>query len=697
MASNACWGIEIGGGALKALKLVRDGEEVRVADFVVLPHKRVLSTPDLDQSEAIRIALGALASQYDLSKAQIAVGIPGHASFARFAKLPPVERKQVPKIVKFEAQQQVPFPLEEVEWDYQTFVSEDSPDIEVGIFAVTRERVVERLAQCGDVGLRPDVINLVPVSVYNALAHDLTFDENMPGTVIIDIGTVATDLIVAEPGRVWIRTFPLGGHNFTEALVNAFKIPYTKAEKLKREADQSKHKRHIFQAMRPVFTDLAQDIQRSMSYYQQTHPEADLKRVIGLGSTFRLLGLRKYLSQQLQIDVTRCDKFQRLGVEGPAEGDFASAALSLSPSYGLALQGLGMATIDANLVPTPVIRESVWRRKAPWFAAAAGLAVVAGAASFVRPYLDSQAAAEARQAPEVRAISDVKREGQRLQDQWREIEQSASVGATVQNVQTMLERRGLYGQVVQDVGSMLASADPQPELFTDDADQIPPGQWRLFQLRRLDIEYVTPSGGEPSLVTVGEDDARRRPAQDAGRGGGGGGALAMGGAGGGVRGGRGRAREAPRETGAPEAPYGALKFTLVTDATNEELGAFVDRTLLAWLRENAERPDAPYTFQPPSADDIVIRQVAGGPVDDAGRGRDRDAGRRGGRGRGDSEEAGGSLDELAPLPAPRPAFPDDASVYRYVIEFQATLRAPNYEPESEERQQAAAPGTGGRR
>ena len=66
------------------------------------------------------------------------MSVPGHAAFARFAKLPPVEPKKVPDIVKFEAMQQIPFPLDQVEWDYQTFVSPDSPDVEVGIFAITR-------------------------------------------------------------------------------------------------------------------------------------------------------------------------------------------------------------------------------------------------------------------------------------------------------------------------------------------------------------------------------------------------------------------------------------------------------------------------------------------------------------------------------------------------------------------------------
>ena len=144
-----------------------------------------------------------------------------------------------------------------------------------------------------DVGITPELATLSPVAAYNALAVDLEFTEDTPGTIILDIGTVATDMIIAEAGRVWVRSFPIGGHQFTEALVSAFKLSYTKAEKLKRESDQSKHARHVFQAMRPVFSDIVGEIQRSIGFYESVHANADLKRLIGLGSTFRLPGLRR--------------------------------------------------------------------------------------------------------------------------------------------------------------------------------------------------------------------------------------------------------------------------------------------------------------------------------------------------------------------------------------------------------------------
>ena len=456
-ASNVCWGVEIGAGAIKALKLEADGEDLRVVDFAVVSHPKVLSTPELDQDDAIRVALGQLTNQVDLSGAQVAISVPGHQSFARFAKLPPVEPKKVPDIVKFEAVQQIPFPLEDVEWDFQTFVSPDSPDVEVGIFAITRQRIMERLTMLADVGITPDVATISPVAAYNALALDLGFTESTPGTIILDIGTVATDMIIAEAGRVWVRTFPIGGHQFTDALVNTFKLSYGKAEKLKREAEQTKHARHVFQAMRPVFGDLVQEVQRSIGFYKSVHPDADLKRLIGLGSTFKLPGLRKYLKQQLQLDVYRMEQFKKLSVDGPRAGEFQAASLNLCTAYGLALQGLNHATLKANLMPVRVLRDAMWKRKVPWFAAAAGIAAAAAGAMFIRPLMDSSQFAGA-DVPGV--LQQVSNEAQRLKSDADKagVTGSAEPDLRASRIVGLVGNRSLYPRVLDDTGVMLADA-----------------------------------------------------------------------------------------------------------------------------------------------------------------------------------------------------------------------------------------------
>lgn len=548
MASNVCWGIEVGAGGIKALKLEAGADGPRVLDFAVIQHKKVLSTPGLDQNDAIRVALGELVAQYDLGKASIVMSVPGHQAFARFAKLPPVPPKQVPDIVKYEAVQQIPFPIDQVEWDYQTFKSDDSPDIEVGIFAITRERVMEKLTLYEDVDIVPDVITLSPAGLYNALAYDLEFSDQTPGTILLDIGTTSTDLVIADGARVWIRTFPIGGHHFTEALVNAFQLTYPKAEKLKREAESSKHARHVFQAMRPVFSDLAQDVQRSIGYYQSLHREAKLVRLIGVGSTFRLPGLRKFLKQQLQLDVYRLEQFKRISMEGPRAGEFQAETLNLATAYGLALQGLDMAALEANLMPKAVSRGAMWKRKIKWFGAAAGVAAAAGAVMFYRPFQDS---VEVANNPVPREVSAVISQVGQLKSEAAEVTGAASADPQVEQLLGLLDKRDVVPHLLNDLSLMVADAQAK-------ADRLPPPAVGP----KPTGPALTLKGLKADFVPLGEGETPAAGAADG--------------------------------STPPIGPKFQVEATFTT--TQPDAQKFIISSVETWLRQNARRAGSPFEF-----------------------------------------------------------------------------------------------------
>lgn len=510
-SSTVCWGIEVGAAGIKAVKLEAAGDgRVKVLEWANMPHPKPLSTPGADANDILRVSLGAFVNQYDLSKAAIAVSVPGHSAFARFAKLPPVDPKKVPDIVKFEAMQQIPFPLDQVEWDYQTFVSPDSPEVEVGIFAITKERVNERLMLLADVGINPSFVVLSPISVYNALSYDLEFNDKTPGTIIVDVGTTSTDLVVAVPGRMWVRTFPIGGHQFTQALVDQFQLSYPKAEKLKREAEDSRHARQVFQAMRPVFTDLAQDIQRSIGYYQSLNRDAQLTRLIGIGATFHLPGLRKYLKQQLSMDVYRIEEFKKAPVaEGGADKSAAFNAISLElcTAYGLALHGLGLNSVSGNLMPTGELRKAMWKEKVPWFGIAASVAAVAGAAMFVRPIRDHFAVGGTVPDPiiqtSLRRFSDLKSEAEQAG-----VTTSGEPDYRAANMLALLDKRDTYERIVGDVTTMLADAQKrainwESEVNAGKESPVKPGPGPAFSLSKLETNYM------PGASPDGESGAPR--------------------------------------------------------------------------------------------------------------------------------------------------------------------------------------------
>jgi type IV pilus assembly protein PilM len=580
------WGIEVGAYAVKAVRLVRTGAEVRLADYVILPFKKVLTTPDINVEDEIKAKLEELKAQKELRKSKIVISVPGHMAFARFAKLPPVEPKQIPNIVRFEAQQQIPFKIDLVEWDYHVFMRPDSPDVEVGIFAITKERINQHLKVFKDLRINVDGVNLSPMAVYNAVCYDQELKPDSPGQIFLDIGTTATDMIFVEGGRIWLRTLPIGGNQFTDALVRSFKLSFSKAEKLKAEAATSKYSRQIFQAMRPIFADLVQEMQRSMGFYQTINRDAKLEKLVGLGSTFRLPGLQKFLKQQLQMEVTRPDSFKRITSEDKQASQFSEDVLNLHTAYGLALQGIDMEAVDANLVPAQIIKQRLWRAKQPWFAGAAAVVAVSVGASAANLWKVQSSYAAKAAASNGTIDGAIKLANVSIQT-WKGIEGGVDPRAKVENLRRIMDYRDVWPKVMHDLELAVRSLDPQEALLDPsrygEAAGIPREQRRKIVIESVSTEYRFTgatiggtAGPAPGTMTADQIWGERKVVDPAEK----------------------DKAVVPLTPEALAAKTRPPSFVITIKGTTPfaEAPRFLSQTLIRWLQDNAERPGRPYKF-----------------------------------------------------------------------------------------------------
>ncbi len=390
--SNAVWGLDIGQCALKALRCrphEKDDRRIVVEAFDYIEYPKILTQPEADAVELVRDALQQFLSRNDVSNDRVAISVAGQNGLARFIKLPPVEAKKIPDIVKYEARQQIPFALEDVVWDYQPLAggSEEegvSLEPEVGLFAMKRDQVTRALEPFEEAGIEVDLIQLSPLAVYNYICFDRledlqsrTYDPQAPptSTVVISLGTDTTDLVVTNGYRVWQRNIPIGGSHFTRALSKDLKLTFAKAEHLKRNAMQADDPKAVFQAMRPVFSDLLAEIQRSLGYFTNLNKLAKIGEVVVLGNAMKLPGLQRYLTQNLEQEVKPIESFERLaGGSVTAGAQFKENILSFAPAYGLCVQGLGKAELHTNLLPEEIVRSRLIRAKKPW--AVVGVAAV---------------------------------------------------------------------------------------------------------------------------------------------------------------------------------------------------------------------------------------------------------------------------------------------------------------------------------
>ncbi len=498
MASpRTAWGIDIGNRALKAIKLVRDGDTIRVDDFDFVEHETVLSQAGDNRDDLIKHAIATFVGRKNTKGAAVAVGVSGQTSFARFIKLPPVEAKQIPQIVKFEAIQQIPFPLDEVEWAYQLFQTPDSPDIECGIFAMRKELVNSWVKVFTDVNLNVQAVQTNPLAIYNAVQRDGRLSDGT--AMIIDVGAENTDLIIASDNSIWLRSIPIGGNSFTETIMKAFKLPAAKAEDLKRDAASSKYYRQILQAMRPVFADLVAEIQRSIGFYGSVNRENKINKIIALGGTFRMPSLPKYLQQNLSLDVERPDNFAAgLPTDSKVAAQLTENVLSLHAAYGLALQAMGETKVDSSLLPTVIRRRKMWQEKNKWFAAAAGL-VVAGTVVAGASYLLNNIAYGAASGDREKAEA-VRTKAEELANKWNTVQSGgASELQTIKNVQQLLSNRELWSNILLDVDN----AVPKPPsalseaLAKADADAIKKtarAERQIIQIESMQSKYFEDLG-----------------------------------------------------------------------------------------------------------------------------------------------------------------------------------------------------------
>src|SRR4051812_23747385 len=174
------WALDIGQAAMKALKLVPgdSGDQVTAEAFDYVEYPKILSQPDADPEQLVREALETFLERNELKGSKVAIAVPGQAGLVKFIKLPPVEKKRIPDIVKFEARQQIPFALEEVVWAYQQIGADEEEEdedftmAEVGLFAMKRDQINRAILPFRVAGIEVDIVQMGPIALYNFITFD---------------------------------------------------------------------------------------------------------------------------------------------------------------------------------------------------------------------------------------------------------------------------------------------------------------------------------------------------------------------------------------------------------------------------------------------------------------------------------------------------------------------------------------------
>lgn len=381
MAKRAI-GIDIGAGSVKLVELEKSFEGVQLvrAKFFDL-------TQHADQEKRdtlIREGIEGMLRTEKIKGGDASVSLSGQSVFIRFLKLPRIQQGKIDKIIKYEAQQQIPFPLDKISWDHQIFHTGVGPEEDVLFVAAKKEIVEANLAYLARTNLNVEYVDVSPLSLMNAI----TYNEPSVKGLILDIGAKATSLIVVGDKGFWVRSILIAGDEMTHAITSKLKMPFDKAEELKRKegmvassdspvpAATSQVSKDLINALNPVVSDLVMSVIQSLEFYKTKHArDMTFNEVILSGGGSKLKGIEDFLAKGLGMQIRRANLGQKIKCPSNLRVDI-DFQTRFGASIGLALRLLQKCPTNIDLLPLERKEERDFRKEKFWVISAGLLIAV---------------------------------------------------------------------------------------------------------------------------------------------------------------------------------------------------------------------------------------------------------------------------------------------------------------------------------
>jgi len=362
MGEKKSLGLDIGSSSIKLVELKRENDVISITNILTRDLVNKDSKLTSITCETLLQVLAELFLDIDFKNSPLAFISSAQTVFVRMLNVPAVSKEKMKQVVKYEIQQEIPFSLEEVAWDYSVVdpgdLANNSEVREAVVVAVKKGWLKNDVDVIEEVGFMPLVVDTAPLALFNLVAMQ---KPSLPDEMhaILDIGALHSNLILYSSNELWVRSINIAGDHFTRSLKDKYNLTYSEAEILKKgDFKGGPSIEEVRECLASGFDSLVSEINISIQYFLKERP---LKHLILAGGGAKVGGIKSYLESHLGVDVEAIDSFSN--IIDKTDGKIKEHSMDAGVAIGLAMRNLGKTPIEVNLMEGHLERKRELKHK----------------------------------------------------------------------------------------------------------------------------------------------------------------------------------------------------------------------------------------------------------------------------------------------------------------------------------------------
>ncbi len=345
-------GLDIGDSSIKVVELKEQGKG-RGYELVRLGWEPLSSEAIVDgqimDAQLVTETIQRLFQRCKLkSSTPVATALCGHHVIVKRISLPVMSDAELAESIHWEAEQYIPFDIEDVNLDYQILEGSSlsgEGNMDVLLAAAKRDKINDYIGVVNQAGLNPQAVDIASFAMQNAFEANYDFEPDQV-VALVDIGSAVSSISVLHGGSsVYWRDINIGGNQYTDAIQKELNLSADQAEQLKRgeEIDGIPYER-VQPTLSAVTEDIGTEIQKTLDFFKQiSATDQALDRLYLTGGTAQIVHMKESLAERLGTQVELFNPFRKI----PPASKEATAELinemmpTASVAVGLALRKPG--------------------------------------------------------------------------------------------------------------------------------------------------------------------------------------------------------------------------------------------------------------------------------------------------------------------------------------------------------------------